>query len=258
MICLVSLTSRPQKGLADYWEKGRALLTSLLRSLWCSAFFIWQSPGRNPLPNLGPRLWSIGCQKDYLRKRQSTLWCSAFFIWQSPGRNPLPKLGAKLESLIVWLGVRNGTTILHFRIRQSTSDFSLFWGVFGVLPFLFGLFATRHWSLINLLSDPYWCQRPYHAEYTSSRPITEVKQRRAQSVLGWVTAWEHWVLLAFFFSQLLFDVSWKWKINVEEACFCAFDSRDFSVRNCNFFKSQETLLWFDRKFVKCWIFITFS
>ena len=41
------------------------------------------------------------------------------------------------------------------------------------------------------------CQRPYHAEHTSSRPITEVKQHWAQSVLGWVTAWEHWVLLAF-------------------------------------------------------------
>ena len=40
-------------------------------------------------------------------------------------------------------------------------------------------------------------QRPYHAEHTSSRPITEVKQHWAQSVLGWVTAWEHWVLLAF-------------------------------------------------------------
>ena len=25
--------------------------------------------------------------------------------------------------------------------------------------------------------DPFLCQRPYHAEYTSSRPITEVKQR---------------------------------------------------------------------------------
>ena len=30
----------------------------------------------------------------------------------------------------------------------------------------------------------------------SSRPITEVKQRRARIVLGWVTAWEHRVLLA--------------------------------------------------------------
>ena len=36
--------------------------------------------------------------------------------------------------------------------------------------------------------------RPYHAECTGSRPITEVKQRRAGSVLGWVTAWEHPVL----------------------------------------------------------------
>ena len=74
----------------------------------------------------------------------------------------------------------------HFWIRQSTSDFSLFWGVFGVLPFLFGLFPQGHWSLINLLSDPYWCQRPYHAEYTSSRPITEVKQRQTQLSLGWI------------------------------------------------------------------------
>ena len=27
-----------------------------------------------------------------------------------------------------------------------------------------------------------------------SRPITEVKQSRARSVLGWVTAWEHRIL----------------------------------------------------------------
>ena len=45
-------------------------------------------------------------------------------------------------------------------------------------------------------------QRPYHAECTSSRPITEVKQHWALLVLGWETAWEHRVLLAFcFFSQ---------------------------------------------------------
>ena len=38
---------------------------------------------------------------------------------------------------------------------------------------------------------------------TSSRPITEVKQRWARSVLGWVTAWEHRVSLAFvFFSSI--------------------------------------------------------
>ena len=35
--------------------------------------------------------------------------------------------------------------------------------------------------------------RPYHVENTGSRPITEVKQRRAWLVLGWVTAWEYQV-----------------------------------------------------------------
>ena len=35
--------------------------------------------------------------------------------------------------------------------------------------------------------------RSYHVEHTGSRPITEVKQRRAWLVLGWVTAWEYQV-----------------------------------------------------------------
>ena len=46
-------------------------------------------------------------------------------------------------------------------------------------------------------------QRPYHVENTASRPISEVKQRRVWSVLGWVTAWEHQMLLAFFFNELM-------------------------------------------------------
>ena len=45
------------------------------------------------------------------------------------------------------------------------------------------------------------CQRPYHVEHTSSRPITEVKQHWARIVLGWETAWELRVLLAFFFKS---------------------------------------------------------
>ena len=32
------------------------------------------------------------------------------------------------------------------------------------------------------------CLRSYHVENTGSRPITEVKQRRARTVLEWVTA----------------------------------------------------------------------
>ena len=31
----------------------------------------------------------------------------------------------------------------------------------------------------------------YHLEYTSSRPITEVKLGRAGLVLTWVTGWEY-------------------------------------------------------------------
>ena len=33
--------------------------------------------------------------------------------------------------------------------------------------------------------------QPHHIEHTPSRPIWEVKQRRALSVPGWVTAWEY-------------------------------------------------------------------
>ena len=42
-------------------------------------------------------------------------------------------------------------------------------------------------------------QRPYHVGTTGSRSITKVKLRRAWLVLGWVTAWEHRVLLVSFF-----------------------------------------------------------
>ena len=35
-------------------------------------------------------------------------------------------------------------------------------------------------------------------QHTSSLPMNEVKQCWVQSLLGWVTAWEHWMLLTFF------------------------------------------------------------
>ena len=46
----------------------------------------------------------------------------------------------------------------------------------------------------NFLSADIANARPYHVEYIGSRPITEVKQRRAWLVLRWVTASEHHVL----------------------------------------------------------------
>ena len=67
----------------------------------------------------------------------------------------------------------------------------------------FSSVETIKWSSFLSSQKPFvtkFCrQRPYHVESTSSRPITEVKQRWARLVLGWVTAWEHRVLLAFFF-----------------------------------------------------------
>ena len=44
---------------------------------------------------------------------------------------------------------------------------------------------------------------PYHAEHTPSRPIWEVKQRRARLVLAWVTGWESRVPKPFVFLLLL-------------------------------------------------------
>ena len=55
-------------------------------------------------------------------------------------------------------------------------------------------FLESYASLFNCHSSMGECLRPYHVENTSSRLIPEVKQRRAASVLGWVTAWEYAVL----------------------------------------------------------------
>ena len=47
-----------------------------------------------------------------------------------------------------------------------------------------------------------WCQyqeRPYHVECTTSRPLCEVKWRRARLVLRWGTTWEALVLFLLHF-----------------------------------------------------------
>ena len=49
-------------------------------------------------------------------------------------------------------------------------------------------------------------QRPYHVEHTASRPISEVKQRWVWLVLGWVTAWEYQMLLAFYYLEQVFEI----------------------------------------------------
>ena len=43
----------------------------------------------------------------------------------------------------------------------------------------------------------------YHVENTGSHPITELKQRRAWLVLGWVTSWEYGALSMYTFNSSL-------------------------------------------------------
>ena len=48
------------------------------------------------------------------------------------------------------------------------------------------------WYIAKFKQDLCWLG-PYHVEYTPSRLIWEVKQRRAWLVLAWVTGWEYHV-----------------------------------------------------------------
>ena len=49
-------------------------------------------------------------------------------------------------------------------------------------------------------------QRPYQDECTASRSISVVKHLWVWSVLGWVTAWEHQMLLAFYIFIQIFPI----------------------------------------------------
>ena len=66
-------------------------------------------------------------------------------------------------------------------------------GISGAVDFYMLAFLTsKHLAKIPFM-QPHRRLRPYHVESTGSRPIPEVKQRRARSVPGWETAWEYWV-----------------------------------------------------------------
>ena len=69
------------------------------------------------------------------------------------------------------------------------------------------------------------CLRPYHVENTGSRPITEVKQRRARLVLGWVTAWEYLCAVDFFFFFFFFFFSFFLAL----LCFLSFCGQFLSL-----------------------------
>ncbi len=79
------------------------------------------------------------------------------------------------------------------------------------------------------------CQRPYHVEHTSSRPITEVKQHWARIVLRWETAWELLVLLAFFaFSVSFYMILYFVSKNCLEMIFLIIDHYFYLISQCVF------------------------
>ena len=49
----------------------------------------------------------------------------------------------------------------------------------------------------NTQTQPLHQERPYHVDRTTSRPLCEVKRRRARLVLRWGTTWEALVLFLF-------------------------------------------------------------
>ena len=67
----------------------------------------------------------------------------------------------------------------------------------------FFLCISRRNVLTQPSANPTYRQRPYCVEYTRSHPNSEVKRRKARSVLGWGTAWEALrVLLAFLYGLI--------------------------------------------------------
>ena len=70
---------------------------------------------------------------------------------------------------------------------------------------------------INVFRTSVGSQRPYNVESTGSHPNTEVKQRRAWLVLGWVTAWEHQVLLTFKIEEVDHYIYLGQRISMETA-----------------------------------------
>ena len=121
---------------------------------------------------------------------------------------------------VIWPLAREGAKKIVFEVKLVLESICYFvsrcHGSNPAQPFCTEMYLKKH------LFGSFSCQRPYHAEYTSSRPITEVKQRRAQSVLGWVTAWEHWVLLAFLFWQSIVDLICTFHQQIVFQMLCAY------------------------------------
>ena len=114
---------------------------------------------------------------------------------------------ATLSLVSTWMGDRLGTpsAVVILFLRQPISPILILTFSPGgscqesIQPFVLLCDGTSWHDIKKGIFNSSSRQRPYHVENTSSRPITEVKQRWAWLVLGWETAWEHQVLLSFLF-----------------------------------------------------------
>ena len=97
-----------------------------------------------------------------------------------------------------WTCCRNGPLWSGFEVQWDLRAEGNFGTMQGVdvrcrVGSRVGVVCWRIWVEVGV-NECVKCLRPYHVENTGSRPITEVKQRRARLVLGYVTAWEYLVL----------------------------------------------------------------
>ena len=81
-------------------------------------------------------------------------------------------------------------------VKQRKARIVLGWGTaWEVLRVPLAFFFFTFSEIVNPVAvsqtlPPCCRQRPYCVEYTRSHPNSEVKRRKARSVLGWGTAWE--------------------------------------------------------------------
>ena len=114
-----------------------------------------------------------------------------------------------------WCALQNCASYIQF-----VSNFHFLLNFEQAHPRFSSITAPCRWCSVP------FCQRPYCDEHTRSHPNSEVKHRKARSVLGWGTAWEVLRVLLAFCARLL-DSSVK--IALESS---SYNSTGLQCQNC--------------------------
>ncbi len=94
--------------------------------------------------------------------------------------------------------------VMNFSWKYFTQSFKILFRRENAVQNRSHISACQSLSFLTGIFSSSSCQRPYHVEHTSSRPITEVEQHWARIVLRWETAWDLLVLLAFCLLDIIF------------------------------------------------------